>query len=173
MPSSGTENITAICDLISDLKPKSILDIGIGFGKWGMLTREYTDIRNGDYWEWKIRIDGIEIFEKYRNPVWGVYDKVYIGNALDVIQGLGQYDLILICHVVEHFNFVDGHKLLSFCCKKGKTVIISTPNGYMQQGPILGNVNESHLSSWTIKDFGNAEVKINGEKILAVYKKQM
>jgi len=72
MPSSQIANISTITGWIAEIQPASILDVGVGFGKYGVLAREYTDVRAGRYrrGEWKVTIDGIEIYSPYYNPIW-------------------------------------------------------------------------------------------------------
>jgi hypothetical protein len=43
------------------------MEIGVGFGKYGLLLREYLEIwGEGEVYEdWLRKIDGIEIFEAY------------------------------------------------------------------------------------------------------------
>jgi hypothetical protein len=67
MPSSSWKHISKTIEQIWDISPTSVLDIGIGFGKWGFLLREYLEVCQGRYQksEWCIKIDGIEIFEPY------------------------------------------------------------------------------------------------------------
>ena len=67
MPSSRPNTIPTVVHLLRQLKPQSILDVGVGFGKWGHLFREYTDIIEAEHdparyqrKNWRIRIDGIE-----------------------------------------------------------------------------------------------------------------
>ena len=35
-----------VLNLVTEQKPKTILDVGIGYGKYGVLFREYLDIWN-------------------------------------------------------------------------------------------------------------------------------
>ena len=44
MPTSHSGQINTIVDLIISINPKKILDVGIGHGKYGFLTREYLDV---------------------------------------------------------------------------------------------------------------------------------
>ena len=48
MPSSRPNTIPTVIHLVKQFQPKSILDVGIGFGKWGHLFREYTDINEAE-----------------------------------------------------------------------------------------------------------------------------
>ena len=43
MPTSFMQNIPDVVELMQKLKPKRILDIGIGNGKYGLLAHEYID----------------------------------------------------------------------------------------------------------------------------------
>ena len=44
MGSSAVELITPIVSLVQAAEPTSVLDIGVGFGKWGFLLREYIEV---------------------------------------------------------------------------------------------------------------------------------
>ncbi len=70
MPSSHFGQLNEIVELIKLSKPKSVLDIGVGFGKYGVLAREYLELwdEGKKYNDREIRIDGIEAFEKYITP---------------------------------------------------------------------------------------------------------
>jgi peptidylprolyl isomerase len=127
----------------------SVLDIGIGFGKFGFLAREYTDVRLGRYFNWQTRIDGIEIFEKYVTPLQRqIYDNIYIGNAIDLLPTLGKYDMIICSDMLEHLNENDGVFLLDAIEKKSGFAMIVTPVRVLQQEAIYDNEHERHISSW-------------------------
>src|SRR3972149_3569081 len=110
MPTSQYNQISKIMDLIIELNPKSILDIGVGFGKYGVLCREYLKfwVWDGthDFHDFKTRIDGVEAFEEYLTPIHAfVYDNIYKGDAKDLVDQLDtSYDLVLLIDVLEHFN---------------------------------------------------------------------
>jgi hypothetical protein len=57
-------------DLIVNINPNSVLDIGTGFGKYGLLCREYLELWDGrqNYDKFLRRIDGVEAFESYITP---------------------------------------------------------------------------------------------------------
>ena len=158
MPTSHLYQLNEIIELIFETKPKTILDIGIGFGKFGFLSREYLDIwgrESHDYRSRDVRIDGIEVFKEYLTPVHNfIYDNIFIGNAIDVLPTLKiRYDLILLIDVLEHFNFKEGEKIISECIKRGRNIIISTPLNIGNQGPSRGNIYESHKFQWRKKHF--------------------
>ncbi len=76
MPTSDFHNISSIVALIYQLHPASVLDIGCGFGKYGVLIREYLDVWNERLAPetWRINLEGIEACEGYRSPI---FDYVY------------------------------------------------------------------------------------------------
>ena len=47
MPSSQHYHISKIMDLIISVKPFSVLDVGSGFGKYGVLCRKYLELWDG------------------------------------------------------------------------------------------------------------------------------
>jgi len=159
MPTSHKYQINEIMELIVLTNPKKILDIGIGFGKYGYLSREYLDIGVGggdeDYNFNKSQIDGIEVFAEYITPLHNmIYNHIYNKNALEVLPALKmKYDLILVIDVLEHFTYDDGMKILEECKKAGRNVIISTPKDIGDQDDIFDNPFETHRFQWKKKHF--------------------
>lgn len=163
MPSSNSLLVSHICVKIIVLKPESILDVGIGFGKYGFLAREYTDICHVRYMpqEWQTKIDGIEIFPDYIGELQRiVYDDIYIGDALDVLNRLGNYDLILAIDLIEHLEKERGLDFLKIIKKKAGTALIATPIVVRKQKTKYNNVYERHISRWAKRElhqFGHVE----------------
>ena len=99
MPSSRPNVIPTVIHLLQQLKPRSILDVGVGFGKWGHLFREYTDIvaaehdpRRYQREHWHVRIDGIEGHEPYLTPMHRyLYNEIHVGDMREVIHRMGRY----------------------------------------------------------------------------------
>ena len=176
MPTSKLHVIPIIVNQIMRNNPQSMLDIGCGWGKYGVLAREYLEIGSGtqDYTDRKHRIDAIEGFEPYINPLHhAVYDNIYIGDAMEVLPTLEQYDLILIAGVLEHFTQEDGNTLLDLCAEKGKKTIITTPFNPSAQGAAFGNEFERHQSKWTEEDFARFEyTKIPSLNLMVEFSKK-
>ncbi len=139
------------------LKPQSLLDIGIGFGKFGFLAREYLEIWDGrnTYGDWQRRIDGIEANPDYVTDLQRqIYDNIYIGDALKVLPTLDHiYDLIIMVDVLEHFTPEDGQKLFSECRRKSRSILISTPKVVTAQDDVFNNEYERHRSQWQMENF--------------------
>jgi len=155
MPTSRPHALTHICSKIIDLNPKRVLDVGIGHGKFGFLTREYTDVWRGTYYSQPNKfitetiIDGIEVHETYIGKMQReIYDDIHIGNALTILPKLRKYDLIICCAVLEHFNKADGHTLLTLIKQKCEHALITVPVSFVPQKAVYGNSYEIHLAHW-------------------------
>lgn len=161
MPTNRAIHISPMIEEIKWVNPGSVLDIGIGYGVMGPIFRMATDIRKSErnpesYHDWPTRIDGIEIFEWYRNPVWQAYTNVYIGDALSIIDTLPKYDFIYCGDMIEHIPKEDGKLLLDkMLDHANQWVHIATPSPCPPQESILGNDHEKHLSEWTQQQFEN------------------
>jgi len=157
MPSSHHYQLNEILELIIETNPAKVLDIGVGFGKYGFLSREYLELWDPDaaYGERKRQIDGIEAFEAYLTPLHRlIYDHIFIGNAREVLLKLtDRYDLILMIDVFEHFNYQDGLKVLEECRRCGQNILISVPKIMSIQADVYGNPYETHRYNWKKKDF--------------------
>ncbi len=163
MPSSQHYHISKIMDLIMALKPKSVLDIGAGYGKYGVLCREYLELWDGrqNYYERLRRIDGVEVFENYITPLHKyVYDHIYIGDIIKLVSQIDfKYDLVLLIDVLEHFSKLEGESLMTKLLEKNIGILISTPRKPTVQKEAFGNVYESHRSRWRKQElarFGNS-----------------
>lgn len=162
MPSSRPNTIPTVIHLLRQLKPQSILDVGVGFGKWGHLFREYTDILEAEQdparyqrANWRVRIDGIEGHAAYLTEMHRfLYDEIHVGNASVLMKSLPNYDLIFLGDIIEHFEKEAGLELL--CdgrARANKAVIVSTPKFETEQEALCGNELERHRSLWSTEDF--------------------
>ena len=156
MPTSSFDHVSSVMHVVEKAQPRSILDVGIGFGKWGVLCREVLEAKHGRLQpsDWQTRIDGIEIHQEYENPLWHLaYTSVFLGDVFQVIDGLAHYDLIIACDVVEHLDKDVGMALLGKLLQHGTLVVLTSPRGFMVQTALLGNEHEMHRSGWEAKDF--------------------
>jgi glycosyltransferase involved in cell wall biosynthesis len=173
MPTSWYQAVSVILDKVIEERPESILDIGVGFGKYGVMLREAFDIPYYRYAKesWFVRIDGVEAFESYKNPIHDyVYDNIYYQPIEECIDSLGKYDVILMIDILEHFDKETGKALLQkIVSHANKAVIISTPVKPSVQGEYLGNIFETHRSKWFVKDFQQFDIHFS---LLDIYDNQ-
>lgn len=164
MGTSNWQNISYNIDLIRKINPKSILDIGIGFGRWGILCREFLEVWDeGNYSNvWNRKIDGVEIFRDYiKEYHYKFYNNIYLYNAYDFLLNLkDRYELMICGDVIEHFEKKVGEKIIDVCLEKSNFVLINIPIGaYWEQGQTNENPNEEHKSIWNTEDFRRYENK--------------
>ncbi len=157
MPSSAVSQISTIMSIVQITKPQSVLDVGIGFGKYGFLCREYLELWDGrnKYNDWQHRIDGIEAHGQYITDLQRkIYSNIYVGDARSVLPGLDvHYDLVLLIDVIEHLSIEEGHRLLGACQDKATACLIATPHTVTAQGDAFDNPFERHVSAWTEAEF--------------------
>ncbi len=143
-------------DLITIIDPHSVLDVGTGFGKYGILCREYLELWDGrqQYSDFKRRIDGVEAFSPYITPLHNyVYDNLYVEDMRELVAKLDySYDLVLLIDVLEHLSTPDGKLLLEKLLSKNLGILVSTPKDPSDQKSAFGNTFETHKSRWTKKD---------------------
>lgn len=143
-----------------------VLDLGIGTGQWGFLFRNYLDYAQGRIApsEQKLSLIGVEGFEKYRTPAWGVYNEVIVGDIREVIASGRldrQWDFINIIEVIEHFDREEGARLLRWIAGHSNHMMFSFHNG--DQKAVYGNDFERHRAKWSIKEL---EELVPGAKFL-------
>lgn len=156
MPASQPRSLSSIHDLILVLNPSSVIDVGVGHGKTGVLVREYLDIMKERYERsaWQARIYGIEGHAEYRNPLWTyAYDEVRVGDALEEIGKLPAVDLVVALDIWEHFEPEYAARMLDACLERGVYLLIATPMRPRPQGDVFGNAYERHVSQWSPRDF--------------------
>ena len=154
MPSCRPDVIPEIIYKIMEMKPKTVLDVGAGHGKWGCLIAEYCK-----YWlNYLPVIDAIEFFESYKSPAYGFYRTVWQGsNVMDLLGLMDRYDLVLIIDVIEHLDRWEGKKLLASIKNH---YIVSTPGYWSPQTAMFGNERERHVSRWALEDFENSRTVV-------------
>jgi uncharacterized ubiquitin-like protein YukD len=158
LSTSNWQNISYNIELVRKLNPASILDIGVGFGRWGILFREFLEVWNHGIYngDWKLRIDGVEIFKDYIKDYHKYfYSNIYVTDALKFVKESNfKYDLINCGDIIEHFSKGDGKELIELCLNKGKYVLINIPIGNnWEQPPHPENPYEEHKSIWEMSDF--------------------
>lgn len=171
MPFSLIENVPPMVEFmvrsvaaVGKLPPREtsrlrVLDVGVGFGMWGFMVRQVLDgvlagrVREAD---WQVDLVGIEYFEPYiSSHQRALYNHIHMGDALALAGTLGTFDIAILGDVIEHFEKDVGMQLLRTLAAHAKIVLVSTPNGFMEQDAYAGNDKERHLSGWTLDDFAS------------------
>jgi hypothetical protein len=153
--------IPHVLDVVVDEAPKTVLDVGAGWGKYAVLVREFSAID---------RVDGLDIGP----PRHGGYDHFYIGDVRDLGHVLPAdaplYDLALFLEVIEHLEKPDGYRALERLTQVARRVVVSTPLGFREQDtPHLPF--EIHRSGWYPWEFGR-RFKVHKLKLLATRRRR-
>lgn len=158
MPVSTSVHISHCLSVIGTANPKSVLDVGCGFGLWGFLCRMYLDVFHERLRpeDWQARIDGIELFEPYiQAHQRALYNRIVIGDIRALAPNIDEYDLIIAGDVIEHLDKDDGKRVLEQLYAKAKRgLLVNIPLGSGWDHPEAhGNPGELHRSQWCAEDF--------------------
>ncbi len=168
MPTSNWQNISYDIGIIRLINPHSILDAGMGFGRWGILSREFLEVWDDDniHGKWNRTIDAIEIYKPYIKD----FHRYFYSNIYndDLINFFGvntkKYDLIIFGDVIEHLQKNDGIDVIRKALLMSEYVLINIPIGkFWEQIALEDNINQAHNSVWYINDFrklGFAKIKV-------------
>ncbi len=158
MPISTSAHISHCLRHIITLQPRSILDVGCGFGMWGFLSRMYLDVGETRLQpsEWQVRIDGLELFQPYIQVHHrALYSNIIIGDIRELAPQLDNYELIIAGDVIEHLDKDDGERVVEQLYDKAtRALLVNVPLGEGWDHPEChGNPGELHRSLWSVEDF--------------------
>ena len=160
MATSSIGHVRHVMSHIIAQRPQNVLDVGIGFGRWGFLCREMLDVFPGRVLkpQWRARIEGIEIYEPYLQAHQRyLYDVIHIGNAKDILPSLGEFDMVIIGDMLEHLSKSGGWELFHAAMEKSRIgLILNLPMGeaWLRETD-SGNEYEDHLSWWALDEFAD------------------
>lgn len=158
MGTSNWQQIPFCIDALMRIAPSSLLDIGVGFGRWGIITREFCDVWFTRVMQenWAVRVEGVEGYEKsIRDYHRSFYNTIHIGDAAQIIPTLpGPWSVTLYGDVLEHFTKEKALELLRYSVEHSDYVLVNIPIGEeFEQGEVYGNKYEAHLSTWERDEF--------------------
>lgn len=145
MPSSFVDSVAPILHTIINFAPERVVDVGPGWGKYGLMCREYLP---GLKW-----LDAVEVKEGRCLTQESIYDHIFVSDAR-CFRGWLPYDLVLLIDVIEHMSKEDGHALLRAMLRAGASVLVSTPKLFVEQHDD-GNPYEEHICLWTWDEFND------------------
>lgn len=137
--------------LIESMRPRTVLDIGPGAGKYGKMVRSLrskgVDIPH---------LAAIEIDASYveQFKLSDIYDVVQLGDAT-TLPDIGPdacWDLVILGDVLEHFRKSRGVDLIDYLYYRTKYIVLLIPMDYVQ-GAWEGHHAEAHISTWRPEDF--------------------
>ena len=145
MPSSYVDSVPGVIHLLESYGPRRIVDVGPGWGKYGLMIREYFP---------KVQqLDCVEV-EQGRKPIQDlIYDEVVISDARVLPSEFWeQYQVAMLIDMIEHMSLEDGHELLWTIQRAKCSVVVSTPKVFVEQED-PDNPYEKHISLWSWEEF--------------------
>jgi len=157
MGTSNWQQIPFCIEALRDISPYRVLDIGVGFGRWGILVREFCDEwRHRHHREnWLVHIEGIEIFPKNVEDYHLIfYNAIHIGDAAEILAEMNQiWDVIIFGDVLEHWPRNIAEQVLSRANKLADYILINIPLGPgWERMSMYGNPYEEHKSFWNLDE---------------------
>jgi hypothetical protein len=144
MPSSWTGlDHYLVDDLKGLIKPVTAIDFGVGNGKIGIhLQRECPSCH----------VIGYEIFSDYlTDEVRGFYTETVVADARETLASEKVVDLVVFGDILEHFRKSEALDMLEHWNYRSRWIAVVTPLSYLQ-GPIDGNIHESHHCVISLED---------------------
>src|SRR5215831_13565363 len=151
MPYSAQVFDQHIAALIQKMAPDSVLDIGPGAGKYGMIVKLLRE--NGLAVS---SLAAVEIDQSYIDQfkLGDIYDMVQLGDAAQLpdVGPDAAWDLVILGDVLEHFRKSRGVDLIEYLYYRTKYIVLVVPIDYIQ-GAWDGHHAEAHISTWYPADF--------------------
>lgn len=143
-------------------RPARVLDLGIGLGSYGAVVRQWGDLGERP---WRTYLLGVEAWAAYRNPLWDLYNAVVDCSIQQfLLEQRGQFELVLLTDVIEHFDRSDGQAVLDQLkgevVAPGGSLFVGTPGIFCEQGAVGGNSWEQHRSLWLADDFAKQGFRV-------------
>ena len=162
---SFPQNIPTILNIINAVNPKSVLDVGSGFGKFGLLTRELLLAKkaedNGEEYPLDdLQIDSVEEADYFRfsRAHHYIYNTVFSVDILDESSLFpGEYDLVLLIDVIEHW---DKEVAIKWLNSVNANILISTPKKVSYYKKKYYGCRK-HTCQFTEEDFKSMGIKDN------------
>jgi 2-polyprenyl-3-methyl-5-hydroxy-6-metoxy-1,4-benzoquinol methylase len=152
MPTSKLELAPLLLNLVWQVRgnvrsPMRILDVGPGWGKYGVLLHEYVDpdAEIGCVEAEQRYNDHESMGNTYNGPIWEC-DVLLLDD-----DELARFDVVMMIDVIEHIEKAEALALLD---RLPGYVIICTPEAWFQNPEAdQGYETERHRSHWTVDDF--------------------
>jgi SAM-dependent methyltransferase len=161
MPIGSHSIISHVARALEDVRPRRVLDLGIGFGFYGAVVRQWLDL---GVRPWKTYLAGVEAWGGYSNPLWDVYDLVTVKSIQDYLQSCHEeFDFVIMNDVLEHLVPEEGRQILGqidSVLSPGGRLIVGTPARFFEQGAVNGNEFERHRSFWTAEQLRPLDFEI-------------
>jgi len=136
MPFSHEENIEWVREILLEISPKTIIDVGPGAGKYGRIIRECLPSSHTTCVEiWAPYVEKFQLAQ--------VYDSIQICDAR--IYRDWDCDLVILGDVLEHMSQDQALELWRRVSNSARFAMIAIPIVHYPQGSSEGNPFEAHI----------------------------
>ncbi len=155
MPVSYHENYECYRNLIRMYQPKTLLDVGMGYGNIGKYAKDIVP---------DIELNGVEVFLPYLFSEASQakhFKRIVIADIRDCIGKLWPVDIVTAWDVIEHLERQDGVDVIYYLRSIANTAllvsvpIVDYPQGALVtkiQGKDYSNDAEIHRTQWKIEE---------------------
>lgn len=108
---------------------------------------------------------GVEIFDKYlkESKKKKIHNKYLKKNILELDFEENSFDAVILIEVLEHLSPAVGRKIIKNAGKWAKKkLVITSPNGFVEQKAVDNNPWQKHLSGWDYKKMRSLGFKSRG-----------
>ena len=143
-------------ELVLDGGCRSVLDVGCGESSPIAFMAADIPLRVGV----DVHLPSIE-----KSRAAGIHSDYVVMNVLEIGSRFppGSFDCVTLLEVIEHLPRSDGDALLAQCERIArKKVVLSTPNGFVEQPPTRENRFQEHVSGWTAADIRSRGYRATG-----------
>jgi SAM-dependent methyltransferase len=130
----------------------SVLDLGCGRGS----AVQFLNVR---------RKVGVDMYEPYirESREKGIHSEYVQADITKASFESASFELVFSSEVIEHLPKEEGFKLLAKAeTWAKKKIILTTPNGFLEQKKYDNNDLQEHLSGWTADDFKKLGYRVYG-----------
>lgn|GEM_PF-208395 len=128
---SNWQHLPFCVETLLAIAPRRVLDLGIGFGRWGMLVREFCDEwqGRGHRENWRVHLEGVEArpehVEEYHHFF---YNWVHVGDASRLLQQTDErWDLIICGDVLQDWPKETATRVLARALDLADYVLVCIP----------------------------------------------
>ena len=102
MPIGSYALVPHVAHALCQRQPRRVLDLGIGFGIYGAVVRQWLDQAMRP---WRTHLVGVEAFASYGNPLWDLYSLIVIAPVQEFLAREHEpFDFIMFFDVIEHLD---------------------------------------------------------------------